>query len=78
MFLKPRWHVPEQNLIRCTPPPPGRGGMIATIKIPHDVNDTDSKILSEQSTSFSRGQDLKLFKFAVSSSLRRTISQTEQ
>ena len=22
IFLKPRWHIPDQNLVECTPPPP--------------------------------------------------------
>ena len=34
MFLKPRWHVPDQNLVKCTPPPPGT----STSRRPYDLD----------------------------------------
>ena len=48
-----------------------RGDMITTFKILHGMIDTDSKIFFERSTSVTRGHNLKLFKFASSSSLRK-------
>ena len=48
-----------------------RGDMITTFKILHGMIDTDSKVFFERSTSVTRGHNLKLFKFASSSSLRK-------
>ena len=48
-----------------------RGDMITTFKILHGMIDTDRKIFFERSTSATRGHNLKLFKFASSSSLRK-------
>ena len=48
-----------------------RGDMITTFKMLHGMIDTDSKVFFERSTSVTRGHNLKLFKFASSSSLRK-------
>ena len=45
--------------------------MLTTFKILHGMVDTDSKVFFERSTSDTRGHNLKLFKFASSSSLRK-------
>ena len=45
--------------------------MITTFNTLHGMIDTDCKILFERSTSATRGHNLKLFKFASSSSLRK-------
>ena len=44
--------------------------MITTFKMLHGMIDTDSKVFFER-TSVTRGHNLKLFKFASSSSLRK-------
>ena len=48
-----------------------RGDMITTFKILHGMVDTDSKVFFERSTSVTRGHNLKLFKFASLSGLRK-------
>ena len=48
-----------------------RGDMLTTFKILHGMVDTDSKVFFERSTSVTRGHNLKLFKFASSSSRRK-------
>ena len=48
-----------------------RGDMITTFKILQGMIDTDSKVFFERSTSATRGHNLKLVKFASSSSLRK-------
>ena len=45
--------------------------MITTFKMLHDMIDTDSKVFFERSTSVTRGHNLKLFKYASSSCLRK-------
>ena len=45
--------------------------MITTFKILHGMIVTDSKVFFERSTSVTRGHNLKLFKLASSSSLRK-------
>ena len=45
--------------------------MITTFKMSHGMIDTDSEVFFERSTSVTRGHNLKLFKFASSSSLRK-------
>ena len=45
--------------------------MITTFKMLHGMIDTDSKVFFERSTSVTRGHNLKLSKFASSSSLRK-------
>ena len=45
--------------------------MITTFKMLHGMIDTDSKVFFERSTSVTRGHNMKLFKFASSSSLRK-------
>ena len=45
--------------------------MLTTFIILHGMVDTDSKVFFERSTSVTRGHNLKLFKFASSSSRRK-------